>query len=155
MRAYLVPIAICDSIGEPFAIALLQRKDHLLGARVCDKLLAVGGKVEPGESPKEAALRELDEEVPGWWPATMGTAAPEPEQLEALYRDEEIEVFVVPARVDAESTQRFVRGTQEGVPAILSAAAIRALPDPCWVFPQLKTPLLERLVALETAHSER
>ncbi|MEM7155662.1 MAG: NUDIX domain-containing protein [Myxococcota bacterium] len=151
MRAYLIPIATVEAKGQRYAVALLQRKDHLLGPHLCDKMLAVGGKVEPGETPRVAALRELAEEVPGWWHATMGAATPEAEQLEPLLHDEEIAVFVVEAKADAVATRRFIHSTQEGVPAVLTLAAIRALPDACWVYPQMKAPLLERLAALETS----
>lgn len=146
MRAYLIPVAMCEARGERFAIALLQRKDHLLGPDLCDRLLAVGGKVEAGESARAAALRELAEEVPGWWLATMGTEAPETDSLEPLFRDEEIEAFAV--KTTAASARAFLRGTEEGVPAVLSSTAIAALPERCWVYPQLKAPLLAYLRAM-------
>ena len=143
MRAYVIPIALSEAADRRCAVAFLQRKDHLLGPQLCDMLLAIGGKVEHGETPQQAALRELHEEVPGWLPD-----APE---LEPLYDDAEITVFVTPADAGLRSTRAFVRATTEGMPAVLSRHAVAVLAEDRWVYPQIKAPLLERLLRLESA----
>lgn len=144
MRAYLIPIALCEVDGGRFAVAFMQRKDHLLGRHLADMLLAIGGALEPGEDARRAVVRELEEEVPGW-------LVVDPAGVEHLFSDDSITVFVTPGDPSAASARTFVRSTQEGIAAILSTDAVRALADDRWVYPQMKAPLLGRLGALESA----
>lgn len=142
MRAYLIPIAVCEVDDDRFAIAFMQRKDHHLGRRLADMLLAIGGALEPGEDARTAVVRELEEEVPGWLEL-------DPASVEHLFSDDSITVFVAPGDPSAASARTFIQSTREGIPAILSAHAVRALADDRWVYPQMKAPLLARLEALE------
>jgi hypothetical protein len=142
MRAYLIPIGVHEGRERPFSLAFMQRKDHGLGPDLCDMLLATGGAVESGEDARRAALRELEEEVPGW-------LFPDEANIEQIYADEAITVFTVSGDASLESARTFIQRTREGVPALLSTEAIRALADDRWVYPQMKTALLARLEALE------
>lgn len=139
MRAYLVPIGVVD--GSP--LAFLQRKDHGLGPELCDRVLAIGGAVEAGETPDAAVRRELEEEVPGWWQETMGERAPG--RLERLFEDDAIVVFTAPVRADARVTRSYIQRTAEGVPALLTRPAVERLGDAHWVYPQLRAALLRHM----------
>lgn len=66
--AVLVPIVLRH---EP-AILLTARAQHL--RRHAGQVAFPGGRLEPGESPEEAALRETEEEIglPRGWPRILG-----------------------------------------------------------------------------------
>ena len=69
-RVYVVPVGIyfdpCVQRLKP--VAYINVKDvHLPWESEQGAFLFLGGAVEPGETPEEAALRELQEEAPGWY----------------------------------------------------------------------------------------
>jgi hypothetical protein len=149
-RSYIIPFGVNFSAGGHNQIVFfLQRKDHLLpnlwgeiqGRDYCNKLMAVGGGIEETEDPEMAAMREMDEEVPGWFEAARLPAAKIFAGLKvkdfSVYENG-IQIIFVAVDVGSMSSRKYIKSTNEGIPAILTLDNILASDDKEWVMPQFK-----------------
>ena len=103
--------------------------------------MAVGGGIEETEDPEMAAMREMDEEVPGWFEAARLPAAKIFAGLKvkdfSVYENG-IQIIFVAVDVGSMSSRKYIKSTNEGIPAILTLDNILASDDKEWVMPQFK-----------------
>jgi hypothetical protein len=145
-RSYVIPFGISVSqTGKNQVVFFLQRKDHLLpnlwneieGNDYSDLLMPIGGAVEPGETAENAVMRELEEEVPGWFsqariPASSKNFCGVNPLKENVVFDG-LHVTFVPVDTGVMSSRLYCQSTREGVPAILTLDRIENTRDSDWV----------------------
>ena len=145
-RAYIIPFGVNTTcMGKTQIVFFLQRKDHHLSNvwgelkfedDYCNKIMAVGGGVEQGEDDHKAAMRDLQEEVPGWYDQARIPAAKVfcgVNSLISYSESFETQIFFKPVDVGMVSTRLYCSLTKEGVPAVMTLQNIKASPPSEWV----------------------
>ena len=146
MRSYVIPFGFnITTIGSVRPCFFIQMVDHLMPSRNGQYKL-IGGLVEEGETPKQAILRELSEEVPGWLDKVrnpmpihenycFGYEGVDSNGLFEIYKDSEIIIFGVYVDAGSISWKLYKESTTEGSPVCFDYVKIIYGTVPSqWVF---------------------
>jgi hypothetical protein len=161
-RAYVIPVGLfSDRNGRPSPVAFLQHTDHVL-PDYCGLIKPIGGAMNPGESEVETLVREMSEENPGWYSSARipGTSKgcwglKAEGGFSPLIVNDKVSVYLAFVDAGVVAHRLYVNSSKESSPITMNIRAVTRSSDSDWLFPELKTALLDSLNSIDSFISSR